>query len=102
MALTYVQRNTLLSSATFAGRIRSAILKYAIYLRNSHAAGNLGRWAAEVIDNAVVRELWVTRLTSYVIENVAAAGALSGADDSDATDSAISGQVEVQVQEQVA
>lgn len=100
MALTYVQRTQVANALLFQQRIEAAVIKYAVYLRNAATGGTRGQWAKDVLDDANYRASQVQYLKWYVLENVASALAVTGSDatlDSTATDAAIQGQVETQV-----
>lgn len=100
MALTYVQQHDLINAAQFLGRIETAVVRYAVYLRNTSATGRKGDWARDTLENDAYRAATIASLKFYVVQNVAAGGALTGSGatlDSDATDAAIQSEVEAQI-----
>lgn len=100
MALTYVERHSLINATQFLARVESAIMKYAIYLHNANTTGPRGQWALNMIEDANARAAAVAWAKWYALENVAVAGTLTGEGatlDSDATDAALSSQIETQI-----
>jgi hypothetical protein len=107
MAVSYAVLNQLRESPAFVGRVRIAVINYAVYvwnLRNSvdpppPTAAQLN-WSNEVRNGASAVEQWTQYMLPYVLINVAAGSNATGSGDSldiEAADSAMSGEVEAQI-----
>jgi hypothetical protein len=100
MAVSDTNLNTLRTSPAFVGRVRMAVINYAVYLKNSGATGNQGNWSAEMLTQPAAVEQWTARMLPYALINVAMGSTTTGDGetlDIVAADSAIRGEVETQI-----
>jgi len=100
MAVSDANLNLLRTSTAFVGRVRMAVINYAVYLKNTGATGNRANWCGEILTQAAAIESWTSRMLPYALINVAQGSTVTGSGDTldvAADDSAIRGQVETQI-----
>lgn len=100
MAVSDVNLNALRTSPAFVGRVRIAVINYAVYLRNSGATGARGNWAAEILSQPAAVENWTQRMLPFALINVAQGSSTTGSGDTldiAAADNAIRGEIENQI-----
>ena len=100
MAVNDSVLNQLRTSPAFVGRVRIAVINYAVYLRNVAATGALANWANEVLNGASAVEQWTGYMMPYALINVAAGSDATGTGDTldvEAAQSAFRGEVETQI-----
>jgi hypothetical protein len=100
MAVSDAVLNQLRASPAFVGRVRIAVVNYAVYLKNINATGALANWSNEVLNGPSSVEQWTGYLLPFVLINIAAGSNATGSGDTldiEATDGAIRGQVETQI-----
>lgn len=100
MAVSDTNLNLLRTSPAFVGRVRTAVINYAVYLKNVGTTGARGNWSAEILSQSAAVENWTQRMLPFALINVAAGSSVTGSGDTldiAAADSAIRGEVESQV-----
>lgn len=101
MAVNDATLATLRTSPQFVGRVRIAILNYAVFLDNSNAGGAFRNWSNQILNSPAAVEQWVALLIPYALINVAQGSTATGTGDTldiAATDAALRGQIETQIQ----
>lgn len=101
MAVSDANLDLLRVSSQFIGRVRIAVINYAIWLQNENTTGAKGNWAAEIASQPAAVENWTFRMLPFVLINVAQGSTITGSGatlDIAATDAVIRGQIVTQIE----